>query len=44
MEPQQDIPYLRPLLEQIETEIATKQAFDNLTSIPKELLKRNKSS
>ncbi|KAH6565764.1 hypothetical protein BASA50_007850 [Batrachochytrium salamandrivorans] len=40
----QDIPYLRPLIDLVEAEVATKENFDNLTSIPPALLKRNRSS
>ncbi|KAJ3123099.1 Cytochrome b-c1 complex subunit 7 [Nowakowskiella sp. JEL0407] len=39
-----DKPYLRPILAQVEREIATKQYFDNMTEIPAALAKRNRSS
>ncbi|KAI9346791.1 cytochrome b-c1 complex subunit 7 [Zopfochytrium polystomum] len=42
--PEEDVPYLRPLIDLVESEIASKEAFDNLTSIPEALKKRNKSS
>jgi hypothetical protein len=40
----QDLPYLRPLIAQVEAEQASKVAFDNLSSIPEILKKRNSSS
>ncbi|KAJ3205216.1 Cytochrome b-c1 complex subunit 7 [Entophlyctis luteolus] len=40
----EDTPYLRPLLEIVEAEVATKENFDLLSSIPEQLKKRNKSS
>ncbi|KAJ3217249.1 Conserved oligomeric Golgi complex subunit 2 [Dinochytrium kinnereticum] len=42
--PEEDLPYLRPLIDQVESEIASKQAFDNLTSIPESLKSRNRST
>ena len=42
--PQQDTAYLRPVLAQIEAEVESAQVFDNLTSIPAALAKRNRSS
>ncbi|KAJ3325294.1 Cytochrome b-c1 complex subunit 7 [Blyttiomyces sp. JEL0837] len=40
----EDTSYLRPIIEQVEAELVTKQNFDNLTSIPAALKKRNRSS
>lgn len=37
-----DVAYLRPILEQVELEIATRQNFDNLAEIPAELKSRNR--
>ncbi|KAJ3160324.1 Cytochrome b-c1 complex subunit 7 [Geranomyces michiganensis] len=42
--PSEDIRYLTPLINQVENEIATKQNFDNMTTIPAALLKRNNST
>ncbi|KND01436.1 ubiquinol--cytochrome-c reductase subunit 7 [Spizellomyces punctatus DAOM BR117] len=42
--PEEDVRYLTPLVQQVENEIATKQAFDNLVTIPAALKKRNTSS
>ncbi|TPX43750.1 hypothetical protein SeMB42_g04432 [Synchytrium endobioticum] len=42
--PEEDIPYLRPLMEQLENEMASKQAFDQMIYIPEALKKRNRSS
>ncbi|KAJ3407853.1 Cytochrome b-c1 complex subunit 7 [Chytridiales sp. JEL 0842] len=42
--PEEDIPYLRPIIDQVESEVASQEAFDNLTSIPEALKKRNRSS
>ena len=38
-----DVPYLKPIIEQVELEISTRQNFDNLVEIPKELLSRNRA-
>lgn len=38
----QDSPYLRPIIEQVELEVATRQNFDNLSVIPEALAKRNR--
>ncbi|KAJ3029154.1 UNVERIFIED_CONTAM: Cytochrome b-c1 complex subunit 7 [Siphonaria sp. JEL0065] len=40
----QDTPYLRPLIDIVEAEIATKENFDLLDKIPEALRKRNRSS
>ncbi|KAI8816470.1 cytochrome b-c1 complex subunit 7 [Fimicolochytrium jonesii] len=40
----QDVPYLTPLIKQVENEIATKEYFDTLTTIPAALKKRNHST
>ena len=37
-----DVPYLRPIIEQVELEIATRQNFDNLVEIPSQLKSRNR--
>ncbi|KAJ3148456.1 Cytochrome b-c1 complex subunit 7 [Geranomyces variabilis] len=42
--PHEDVRYLTPLINQVENEIATKQNFDNMTTIPPALLKRNNST
>ncbi|KAJ3091903.1 Cytochrome b-c1 complex subunit 7 [Quaeritorhiza haematococci] len=42
--PEQDVPYLRPIIEQIEAEMTTKQNFDQMVTIPAALLKRNRST
>eukprot|EP00842_Homolaphlyctis_polyrhiza_P004086 jgi/Hompol1/4679/HPOL_000801-RA len=39
-----DVPYLRPIIAQIEAEIATRENFENLSAIPAALLQRNRSS
>ncbi|KAJ3181964.1 Cytochrome b-c1 complex subunit 7 [Geranomyces variabilis] len=44
IKPHEDIRYLTPLINQVENEIATKQNFDNMTTIPAALLKRNNST
>jgi hypothetical protein len=41
---QQDIPYLRPVIDQIESEVASHETFNNLSKIPEALKSRNKSS
>ncbi|KAJ3060203.1 Cytochrome b-c1 complex subunit 7 [Podochytrium sp. JEL0797] len=40
----EDTPYLRPLIELVEAEVATKENFDLLSSIPAALKNRNRSS
>ncbi|ORY48536.1 14 kDa subunit of cytochrome bd ubiquinol oxidase [Rhizoclosmatium globosum] len=40
----EDQPYLRPLIDIVEAEIATKENFDLLTAIPEQLKRRNRSS
>ncbi|KAI9338152.1 cytochrome b-c1 complex subunit 7 [Obelidium mucronatum] len=40
----QDTPYLRPLIDIVEAEIATKENFDLLTTIPEQLKRRNRST
>ncbi|KAI8610024.1 cytochrome b-c1 complex subunit 7 [Chytriomyces sp. MP71] len=40
----EDTPYLRPLLDLVEAEIATKENFDLLDKIPEHLKGRNRSS
>ncbi|KAJ3018380.1 hypothetical protein HKX48_002931 [Thoreauomyces humboldtii] len=42
--PHEDVPYLSPLITLVENEIATKESFDHLSSIPAHLLKRNNST
>ncbi|KAI8813882.1 cytochrome b-c1 complex subunit 7 [Cladochytrium replicatum] len=42
--PEEDVPYLSPYITQVEKEIATKQEFDQLQSIPAALRNRNRSS
>ncbi|KAI8843583.1 hypothetical protein BC829DRAFT_400957 [Chytridium lagenaria] len=42
--PEEDLPYLRPLIDQVESELSSKQAFDNLTIIPESLKNRNRST
>jgi hypothetical protein len=37
-----DVPYLRPILDQVEHEVATRQNFDTMSKIPEALLKRNR--
>lgn len=44
IKPEEDLPYLRPLIAQVETEQASKVAFDNMSSIPDSLKRRNCSS
>lgn len=39
--PAQDTPYLQPLLNQVEAEVHSKQVFDDMTALPKQLLTRN---
>ena len=39
-----DVAYLRPLISLVESEVALKEHFDNLTSVPAALKKRNRSS
>ncbi|KAJ3292474.1 hypothetical protein HK104_005282 [Borealophlyctis nickersoniae] len=39
--PEQDIPYLKPLIAGVESEVATKEAFDLMTEIPAPLLKHD---
>jgi ubiquinol-cytochrome c reductase subunit 7 len=38
-----DVPYLRPIIEQVELEAATRQNFDNLVEIPPQLKQRNRA-
>ncbi|KAJ3136737.1 Cytochrome b-c1 complex subunit 7 [Physocladia obscura] len=40
----QDTPYLTPLIELVEAEVATKENFDLLSKIPENLKRRNRSS
>lgn len=40
----QDVPYLTPLIKQIEAEIMTRHEYDNMVSVPKALLARNTCS
>ncbi|KAJ3380896.1 Cytochrome b-c1 complex subunit 7 [Lobulomyces angularis] len=42
--PEEDVPYMRPIIHQIESEIETKENFENLTVIPPALKNRNRSS
>lgn len=40
--PESDVAYLRPIIEQVELEIQTRQNFDNLKEIPEALKSRNR--
>ncbi|KAI9188525.1 cytochrome b-c1 complex subunit 7 [Polychytrium aggregatum] len=42
--PSEDVPYLRPIIAEVEAEVACKQTFDLLTGIPENLRSRNKST
>ncbi|KAI9098909.1 cytochrome b-c1 complex subunit 7 [Phlyctochytrium arcticum] len=41
---EQDQPYLTPLIDQVQNEVTTMAAFDNMLAIPKELKNRNTST
>ncbi|TPX31060.1 hypothetical protein SmJEL517_g05514 [Synchytrium microbalum] len=42
--PEEDVPYLRPLMQQLENEMSSKEAFDQMVTIPAALKKRNRST
>jgi ubiquinol-cytochrome c reductase subunit 7 len=44
IKPEQDVPYLEPVLKQIEAELDTRHNYLNLTAVPAALLARNRSS
>ena len=38
----EDVPYLTPHIKQVEAEVQDKEHYDQMTNVPKELLKRNR--
>lgn len=41
--PEEDVPYLKPILATLESEILERQALDNMDSVPRQFLRKNKA-